>query len=119
MQVAGNFGEPREERLDGHRPRRRAATSFQIAGQTDVHAALAPYRMEGITSMVTIRRRAVGSTPRSRSTAEEIHVTGSRRSARAGDASWASTKNVPTAARHYHGTAARGCISLRTPHRLL
>src|SRR5437660_5546094 len=37
-QLAGDFGEAREERINRHRPRRRAAAVFQIARQTDLHA---------------------------------------------------------------------------------
>src|SRR5262249_2691521 len=37
-QLAGDFGEAREERIDRHRPRRRSAPAFQIARQTDLHA---------------------------------------------------------------------------------
>src|SRR5437867_10470168 len=37
-QLAGDFGEAREERIDRHRPRRRAAAVFQITRQTDLHA---------------------------------------------------------------------------------
>src|SRR6266404_5776541 len=37
-QVAGDLGELGEERVDGHRTRRRAALLFQVAGQSDLHA---------------------------------------------------------------------------------